>query len=158
MELRRLPIIKLYRRLLVALQGEITDEVADQITQEVLQVIRDEGPVGLVLDLTGVWVMDSHLCATLSNLAASAKLMGTPTVISGLGPEIAMTLQAMGVELQGVMTALSLEGALELLGLDVREAEDNHTVANEDELDSAVVESASSSGGRTFSNPTRSIR
>jgi rsbT antagonist protein RsbS len=119
MDLRRLPIIKLYNRLLVPIQGEITDDVADQITQEVLKTIHDFGPVGLVLDLTGVWIMDSHLCSVLSNLAASARLMGTPTIISGLSPEIAMTLQTMGVELAGVKTALSLEQALAMLGLDV---------------------------------------
>lgn len=127
MELRRLPIIKLYQRLLIPMQGEITDEVASQITEEVLKTIHEDGPLGLVLDLTGVWVMDSHLCAVLSNLAASAKLMGTPTVICGLSPEIAMTLQTMGVELNGVLTALSLEQALALLGLDVREAQEEGT-------------------------------
>src|SRR5512143_3338114 len=107
MELRRLPIIRLWDRVLVPLQGEITDELA-----EVLKAIHQSGAVGLVLDLTGVWIMDSHLCAVLSNLAASAKLMGTPTIISGLSPEIAMTLQTMGVELHAVRTALSLEQAL----------------------------------------------
>src|SRR4051812_40592385 len=121
MELRRLPIIKLFNRLLVPIQGEITDDLADQITHEVLKVIHEDGPRGLVLDLTGVWIMDSHLCAVLSNLAASARLMGTPTLICGLSPEIAMTLQTMGVELAGVQTALSLEQALSTLGLDVRD-------------------------------------
>jgi rsbT antagonist protein RsbS len=48
--------------------------------------------------------------------------MGTPTIISGLSPEIAMTLQTMGVELVAVRTALSLEQALTMLGLEVREA------------------------------------
>ncbi len=127
MELRRLPIIRLYDRLLIPIQGEITDDLADQITHEVLRAIHDDGPRGLVLDLTGVWIMDSHLCAVLSNLAASARLMGTPTIICGLSPEIAMTLQTMGVELPGVRTALTLEQALELLGLEVidRDAEDD---------------------------------
>jgi rsbT antagonist protein RsbS len=78
-----------------------------------------------VLDLTGVWIMDSHLCSVLSNLASAARLMGTPTIISGLSPEIAMTLQTMGVELESVQTALSLEQALAMLGLDVRRAEED---------------------------------
>lgn len=133
MDLRRLPIIRLYNRLLVPIQGEITDDVADQITHEVLKAIHDTGPLGLVLELTGVWIMDSHLCAVLSNLAAAARLMGTPTIISGLSPEIAMTLQTMGVELVGVQTALSLEQALSMLGLDVREADDEDDLEGEGE-------------------------
>jgi rsbT antagonist protein RsbS len=45
--------------------------------------------------------------------------MGTRTIISGLSPEIALTLQTMGVELQSMQTALTVEQALEMLGLRV---------------------------------------
>jgi rsbT antagonist protein RsbS len=124
MELKRLPIIKLWDRIVVPIQGEITDELAGHLSQEILREIHVSGAHGLVLDLTGVWIMDSHLCSVLSNLASAAKLMGTPTIISGLSPEIAMTLQTMGVELESVQTALSLEQALAMLGLDVRRAEE----------------------------------
>jgi rsbT antagonist protein RsbS len=133
MELRRLPIIKLWDRILVPMQGEITDELAEQLSTEVLKIIYASGARGLVLDLTGVWIMDSHLCSVISNLAAAAKLMGTPTIISGLSPEIAMTLQTMGVELVAVQTALSLEQALLMLGLEVRrEEEDDDDDEDED--------------------------
>ena len=124
MELRRLPIIKLWDRLVVPIQGEITDELASHLSQEILREIHVSGAHGLVLDLTGVWIMDSHLCSVLSNLASAARLMGTPTIISGLSPEIAMTLQTMGVELVSVQTALTLEQALAMLGLDVLRAEE----------------------------------
>src|SRR5262245_7366000 len=112
MELRRLPLIKLWNRILVPIQGETSDDRAVQLSEEVLKSIHESGAHGLVLDLTGVWIMDSHLCSVLSNLAAAARLMGTPTIISGLSPEIAMTLQTMGVELEAVRTALTLEQAL----------------------------------------------
>lgn len=138
-ELRRLPIIKLWDRILVPIQGEITDDLAEQLSQEVLREIHESGAHGLVLDLTGVWIMDSHLCSVLSNLASAARLMGTPTIISGLSPEIAMTLQTMGVELEAVRTALSLEQALTMLGLEVREA------SEEDEEE----------GGRRAPSPSR---
>jgi rsbT antagonist protein RsbS len=124
MELRRLPIIKLWDRIVVPIQGEITDELAELLCNEVLKVIHESGARGLVLDLTGVWIMDSHLCSVISNLAAAARRMGTPTIICGLSPEIAMTLQTMGVELQSVRTALSLEQALGMLGLEARRAEE----------------------------------
>ena len=67
-ELRRLPIIKLWDRIVVPIQGEITDELAGQLSQEILREIHVSGAHGLVLDLTGVWIMDSHLCSVLSNL------------------------------------------------------------------------------------------
>ncbi|WP_437971730.1 STAS domain-containing protein [Sorangium sp. So ce260] len=123
MELKRLPIINLWDRILVPIQGDVTDDLAEQLNTEVLRAIHESGAKGLVIDLTAVWIMDSHLCAVLSNLASAARLMGTPTILSGLSPEIAMTLQAMGVELEAVRTALTLEQALTMLGLEVRRAE-----------------------------------
>ncbi|EYF07873.1 STAS domain-containing protein [Chondromyces apiculatus] len=125
MELKRLPIINLWDRILVPLQGDVTDDLAEQLNTDVLRAIHESGAKGLVIDLTGVWIMDSHLCAVLTNLAAAARLMGTPTILSGLSPEIAMTLQAMGVELAAVRTALTLEQALTMLGLEVWRAEDS---------------------------------
>jgi rsbT antagonist protein RsbS len=146
MELRRLPIIKLWDRIVVPMQGEITDELAELLCNEVLKVIHESGARGLVLDLTGVWIMDSHLCSVISNLAAAARLMGTPTIICGLSPEIAMTLQTMGVELHAVRTALSLEQALGMLGLEVRRAEEDEDEATdlEDDGDHAPTRAGSS--------------
>lgn len=143
MELRRLPIIKLWDRIVVPMQGEITDELAELLCNEVLKVIHESGARGLVLDLTGVWIMDSHLCSVISNLAAAARLMGTPTIICGLSPEIAMTLQTMGVELHAVRTALSLEQALGMLGLEVRRAEEDDDEGDEleDDIDRASASS-----------------
>ena len=47
-ELRRLPIIKLWHRILVPIQGEITDDLAEQLSHEVLRVREDteRAPLG----------------------------------------------------------------------------------------------------------------
>ncbi|HYQ01012.1 MAG TPA: STAS domain-containing protein [Polyangiaceae bacterium] len=113
----RIPIIKLWHLLLVPLQGELTDELASQLTDEVLEQIHKFGSSGLVIDITGLWLVDSHLCAVLSQLSSAASLMGASTFISGMKPDIALTLETMGVQLKGVSTTLDLEGALERLGV-----------------------------------------
>jgi rsbT antagonist protein RsbS len=113
----RIPIIKLWHLLLIPLQGEMTDELANQLMNEVLDRIHQLGCSGLVIDITGLWMVDSHLCAVLSQLASAASLMGARTFISGMKPDIALTLETMGVQLQGVSTTLDLEDALELLGV-----------------------------------------
>jgi rsbT antagonist protein RsbS len=113
----RVPIIKLWHMLLIPLQGEMTDELANQLTNEVLDRIHQLGCSGLVIDITGLWLVDSHLCAVLSQLSSAAALMGAQTFISGMKPDIALTLETMGVELKGVSTTLGLEDALEMLGV-----------------------------------------
>src|ERR1044071_1406199 len=108
---QRIPIIKLWTLLLVPLQGELTDELANQLTTEVLSRIHEEGCSGLVIDITGLWLVDSHLCAVLSELSSAASLMGARTLLSGMKPDIALTLETMGVELRGGRTPLHPEHA-----------------------------------------------
>ncbi len=113
----RIPIIKLWSLLLVPLQGEISDVVADELRRELLDRIQREGCSGLIIDITGLWVVDSHLCALLSKISNAASIMGSKTFVAGMKPEIALTLETMDIPLKGVHTTLDLERALELLGV-----------------------------------------
>lgn len=114
-----IPIIELWGHLLVSLQGDISDSQMERLRGGVLERIRDRGTDGLVLDASGVWLMDSHLCAVLGRLATAARLMGARPVLCGLSPGVVLTLQEMGIELAGIEAALSLEDALEWLGVRV---------------------------------------
>jgi rsbT antagonist protein RsbS len=116
-DLHRVPIIKVWDILLVPLQGEITDDMAAQVRAEVLERIHSEGATGLVIDVTALWVMDSHLCSVISRLAAASSLMGARTFLCGMNPDIALTIHAMGLDLEAVQATLSLEEALEVLGV-----------------------------------------
>jgi rsbT antagonist protein RsbS len=138
----RIPIIKLWHLLLIPLQGEMTDELANQLMNEVLDRIHQLGCSGLVIDITGLWMVDSHLCAVLSQLSSAASLMGARTFISGMKPDIALTLETMGVQLQGVSTTLDLEDALELLGVTGPAAEVGNSA---DDLEIAFASTANQS-------------
>ena len=116
-EIHRVPIIKIWDILLVPLQGEITDEVAARLKGDVLERIHADGATGLVIDVTALWMMDSHLCSVISRLAAASSLMGARTYLCGMNPDIALTIHAMGLDLESVQATLSLEEALELLGV-----------------------------------------
>lgn len=113
----QIPIIKLWHLLLVPLQGEMTDDVASRLMTEVLERIYRDGSMGLVIDITGLWIIDSHLCSVLSQISDAASLMGARSVICGMKPEIALTLETMGVHLDNITSSLDLEGALSLLGV-----------------------------------------
>jgi rsbT antagonist protein RsbS len=142
----RIPIIGFWDLLLVPLQGDMTDGMASRLVSEVLDRIHKSGSSGLIIDITGLWLVDSHLCAVLSQLAAAASLMGARTIISSMKPEIAMALETMGIRLSNVTTTLDLETALALLGVGRSSpGEDDHD-AEDDDADSVAEESAS--GGR----------
>jgi rsbT antagonist protein RsbS len=113
----RIPIIGFWDLLLVPLQGDMTDDMAARLVSEVLERIHKSGSSGLIIDITGLWIVDSHLCAVLSQLAAAASLMGARTIISGMKPEIAMALETMGIRLANVTATLDLETAMGILGV-----------------------------------------
>jgi len=113
----RIPILSFWNILLVPIQGEVHDRLALDLCEEVLKRIHAGGAHALVIDLTGAWMIDSHLCAVLSRLATSAALMGSRTVFSGMSPEAALTVQMMGIDMPHVDTARTLANALELVGV-----------------------------------------
>jgi rsbT antagonist protein RsbS len=135
-----IPVIELWGQIVVSLQGEIRDSQMSDLHTRVLRRIRDHGAEGLVIDASGVWLMDSHLCATLGRLASAARMMGTTPVLCGLTPEVVLTLQSMGIDLEDIETALGLESALEKLGLRLERTEDDGTddeLASDDDEESA---------------------
>ena len=130
----RLPIIWLWDCMLVPLQGELSDAQAAGLTQDVLEGIENRGCEGLIIEVSGLWLVDSHLCASLADIAGAARLMGTRTLLSGLRPEVALTLLAMDIPLRGFETALNLEQALEALGIRRAATESPHTTPWDVEL------------------------
>jgi len=124
--------IRLWDCLLVPLQGEVSDLHAEAVVSEVLGRVRDEGCRNVILELSGVGTLDSHLCASLVNLARAARMMGAETVVAGMRPEIAMTLEAMGVRLKGMVTVATLEDAVEQLGIRRSASEKDDALARDD--------------------------
>lgn len=115
-----IPVLQLWGRLVVPLQGDISDAQVEQLRDTVLARLRDSDADGLAIDVSGVWVLDSHICSVVSGIASAARLMGAEAVLCGLSPDSVLTLQAMDIRLDAVRTAVDLEEALEKLGVVAR--------------------------------------
>jgi rsbT antagonist protein RsbS len=154
-DIGRIPIIPLWGQLIVALQGDIDDRQAAILAEDVLRAIQRTGAKGMVVDISGLWLVDSHLCSVLLKLATSSRLMGTRTILTGMNPDVALTLQSMGIQFEGVETALGLEEGLDLLGLRVEGAA-AHDAAHEEllHLTDSLLDGAAARA--TPSRPSRS--
>jgi rsbT antagonist protein RsbS len=109
------PILKIGDNLIVSIQTELTDLMVERLQQRILQEIQRLGATGLVIDVTGIEVIDSFAARSIINTARMAKTMDTRTVVVGIRPEVAITLVEMGFAWSGVRTAMTLEHALQLL-------------------------------------------
>jgi rsbT antagonist protein RsbS len=112
------PVLVLGDVLLVTLQGDLHDTAAERLQQDITQRIASSpAPVGgVVIDISGVEMVDSFLGRILAEIAASARLLATRTVLAGMRPSVAITLVELGLTMPGLDTALDVERALLLLG------------------------------------------
>lgn len=110
-----IPILRVGSTLLATVQIELRDTVADAFQEDVLEAISAENAAGLVIDITGLDMVDSYVARVLADTGRMAKLMGTETVLVGMRPEVAATLVRMGFRMQGVRTALNVDEGLDLL-------------------------------------------
>ena len=111
-----IPILRIGATLLVSIQIELRDAVADAFQADVLSAIENRGTTGLVVDISGLDMVDTYVARVLAETGRMAKLMGTSTVLVGMRPEVAATLVRMGYGMEGVRTALDLDAGLALLG------------------------------------------
>ena len=115
----RIPILRLGSVLIVSVQGDLADAVAVALRHDVGTAVSSGGVTGVILDVSGVAIVDSYLGRVLTEIAADCSLLGASTVVAGIKPAVAITLVEMGLRLDGARTARSLEAAVALLGEDV---------------------------------------
>lgn len=109
------PVLRLGDVLLVTLQGDLYDSTAQQLQQDIADSISRSGVTGVVIDISGMEIVDSFLGRVLAEIAAQSSLLAARTVVAGMRPAVAITLVELGLTLPGLDTALTTEAAMELL-------------------------------------------
>ncbi len=109
------PVLRLGHVLLVTFQGDLHDSQAEQLQQDISEAAADNRISGVVLDLSGVEIVDSFLGRVIGDIAAKTRLLAAETVVAGMRPAVAITLVELGLTLPGLRTALSTEQAMHLL-------------------------------------------
>jgi rsbT antagonist protein RsbS len=115
MSVSSIPVIRIRDILLSAIQGELSDRVAEAFQQDLLTRLESTGASGVVLDISALDIVDTYVARVLVDTARMARLMGARTVLVGMRPEVAATLISMGQVLEGIDTALNVDDGLDLL-------------------------------------------
>ena len=113
--MQKVPILKVGNTLIISLQVELHDKIVLKVQEDILQKVYETSAGGLIIDMSAIEVIDSFMGKILSETAAMARIMGAETVLVGIQPEIAITLQELGLKLKGVHTTLDLEEGMKLL-------------------------------------------
>jgi PAS domain S-box-containing protein len=108
------PVLPVRERLLILpLIGIVDSNRALQLTEQLLTSIRTFRAKAVVIDITGVPVVDSRVANHLLQTVEAARLMGAMVIVTGISPEIAQTLVRIGIDLSRLLTRTDLMGGLE---------------------------------------------
>ena len=117
----RIPVLKLGRALLVSIQVDIHDHLARALEEDLAARIVATRARGVMIDISGLEIVDSFMGRMLDNIAAVSRLLDADTVVVGMRPAVAITLVELGLSLTGVKTALNVERGMALIGSGVSE-------------------------------------
>ncbi|MCP4543813.1 MAG: substrate-binding domain-containing protein [Chloroflexi bacterium] len=109
------PIIPVMDRILVMpLIGSIDSMRARDITRALLAGIRVHRARIVILDITGVPIVDSGVANHLNKTIQAARLKGSHTIITGISDAVAETIVELGIDWGGVETLADLETGLKV--------------------------------------------
>ena len=107
------PVLKLRDGLiLIPVVGSMNETRARKLTVALLEGIRQWRARAVVLDITGVALVDSAVANHLIQTMQAARLMGARSVLTGVSPDVAQSLVRIGVAVGALNTAGDLESGI----------------------------------------------
>lgn len=98
--------------LVLPLVGAIDSARIDEAQDRALQAVQRSSARFLILDITGVPVVDTQVARGLLQIVQAARLLGCTTVLAGTRPEVAQTIVGLGIDLSSIVTLASLQSSV----------------------------------------------
>ncbi len=108
------PIVPIHAGILVVpLVGSIDSRRATQVMEAILEQIAATSADSVIVDITGVGIIDTGVANYLLQMARAVRLLGSEIILVGIGAEVAQTLVQLGVNFQSLTTRANLQSGLE---------------------------------------------
>lgn len=98
--------------LVMPLIGVIDGERAALLMDALLGAIERQHARTVILDVTGVPLVDTQVAQALVQVATAARLLGAQVILVGMRPELAQTIVSLGIDLRGLVTRADLQGGV----------------------------------------------
>lgn len=129
------PVIPLFENILVVpLIGTIDTTRANQIMENILYGITERNAEIVLIDITGVHIVDSTVARHLIKAYHAVRLLGAKCILVGMRPEVAQTIAQLDIPFDIVETKTNLahgiEYALQLQGRKIVDIRGNEVNGN----------------------------
>jgi rsbT co-antagonist protein RsbR len=98
--------------LVMPLIGTFDSQRLALVHEQALSSIERAGAGNIILDITGVPLVDSQVAQGLIGVVRAARLLGSEAALVGIRPEVAQAIVGLGIELGGIRTYRDLESAM----------------------------------------------
>ena len=134
--------LQVSRGIVVAsIQVDLEERVLARFQDELLQRVHETGASGVILDVSGLAIMDSQEFAALRRVIRSTEIMGANVIVAGLSAGIVSSLIQSGAEIDGLEAAIDLDAAFSRLEYSPEDPDDATQEVEADADDIAVQES-----------------
>jgi rsbT co-antagonist protein RsbR len=107
------PVIRLWEGIIaVPLVGTLDSARTQLVMEKLLETLVATGAEHAVLDITGVPTVDTEVAQHLLKTVSAVRLLGAECIISGIRPQVAQTIVALGIEFGDIATKATLADAL----------------------------------------------
>jgi rsbT co-antagonist protein RsbR len=97
---------------IMPLIGTLDSQRAQQVMETLLEGVARHQARLVILDITGVQVVDTQVAQAFIQAAQAVKLLGAEVMLTGIQPQIAQTLVSLGVDLSDIQTRGSLQAGI----------------------------------------------
>ena len=98
-----------------SIQVDLTDEVLRRFRDELLARVQSSGADGIILDLSGIEVLDDADFEALHRTMTMGRLMGARTVVCGLRAGVVAALVELGCETEDIVASYNLDDAFAMM-------------------------------------------
>lgn len=107
------PLIPISDRVVVLpLIGALDTQRTQQVLETLLNGVAERQAQIVIVDITGIKVVDTQVANTLIQAARAVRLLGARVMLTGIRPEVAHTLISLGVDLSDLDTAGTLQSGI----------------------------------------------
>lgn len=107
------PVVKLWEGVVaIPLVGTLDSARAQVVMERLLETLVETSSPYAIIDITGVPAVDTQVAQHILKTIVAARLMGAECIISGIRPQIAQTIVALGIEFGDIATKATLADAL----------------------------------------------
>jgi rsbT co-antagonist protein RsbR len=94
------------------LVGTVDSRRVGQIMETLLQGVAASRATIVILDITGVPIVDTQVANAFIRASQAVQLLGAQVVLTGIRPEVAQTLVQLGVDLRSIVTRGTLRDGI----------------------------------------------